>query len=96
MVRVAGFEPTASWLSLIHICIVMRDERPRVRAARDGAEHGRLDLHEACLLYTSVAGHHFLGLCNGLAGREVRMLRQDELRHGVAVGGDDAGDDEEQ
>ena len=27
--------------------IVMRDERPRVRAARDGAEHGRLDLHEA-------------------------------------------------
>ena len=38
--------------------IVMRDERPRVRAARDGAEHGRLDLHEAEVVEVAAQERH--------------------------------------
>ena len=36
----------------------MRDERPRVRAARDGAEHGRLDLHEAEVVEVAAQERH--------------------------------------
>ena len=42
------------------------------------------------------AVHHGLGLGQGFAGSQVGVIRQQELRHGIAVGRHDAGNDQQQ
>ncbi len=43
----------------------------------------------------AVPRHHSLGLCDGLAGCQFRMLRQNVAGHGIAVRSHDAGDDQQ-
>ena len=43
-----------------------------------------------------IARHHFLGCIDGRSGGDIRVLRHNIKGHGIAVGGDDTGDDEQQ
>ena len=44
----------------------------------------------------TVSCHQLFGTGNGFTGRKLRLLRQDEFRHRIAVCGDNAGDDQQQ
>lgn len=44
----------------------------------------------------TVSCHQLFGTGNGFTGRKLRLLRQDEFCHRIAVCGDNAGDDQQQ